>query len=68
MCLHCCRFKLIIFNGMCTCISGVVVVSWYPAGDADNEGLEPDSLMPLILDKAHKYDLKVILNQQLAPF
>lgn len=38
---------------------GVVVVSWYPPGDADNEGLEPDSLMPLILDMAHKYDLKV---------
>ena len=42
-----------------TFISGVVVVSWYPAGYADNEGQEPDSLMPIILDHAQKYELKV---------
>ncbi|XP_052243732.1 glycoprotein endo-alpha-1,2-mannosidase-like isoform X1 [Dreissena polymorpha] len=41
---------------------GVVVVSWYPSGDADNEGLEPDSLVPLLLDAAQKYSLKVALH------
>ncbi|XP_045196248.2 glycoprotein endo-alpha-1,2-mannosidase-like [Mercenaria mercenaria] len=41
---------------------GVVVVSWYPPGDADNEGREPDSVMPLILEGAAKYDLKVAIH------
>lgn len=41
---------------------GVIVVSWYPPGDADNQGREPDSLLPLILEGASKYNLKVALH------
>ncbi|KAL3881816.1 hypothetical protein ACJMK2_028208 [Sinanodonta woodiana] len=41
---------------------GVVVVSWYPPGDADQEGKDPDSLMPLILDSAHKFGLEVAVH------
>ncbi|KAL4233498.1 hypothetical protein ACF0H5_008179 [Mactra antiquata] len=41
---------------------GVVVVSWYPPNDADNEGREPDAVVPYILDAADKYNLKVALH------
>lgn len=40
-------------------ISGVVAVSWYPTGTADDEGQPPDLLIPTLLDVADKYDLKV---------
>lgn len=36
-------------------------MSWYPPNDADNEGKNPDKLIPLILDLADKYKLKVKL-------
>lgn len=39
---------------------GVVAVSWYPEGNADDEGKPPDRLMPAILNAANKYDLKVV--------
>ncbi|XP_062583594.1 glycoprotein endo-alpha-1,2-mannosidase-like [Saccostrea cucullata] len=42
--------------------AGVLVVSWYPPNDADNEGKQPDKLMPLILDMADKYQLKVAFH------
>lgn len=41
---------------------GVISVSWYPPGLADDEGLPPDSLIPLLLDIAHKYAIKVTLH------
>lgn len=40
-------------------------MSWYPPNDADNEGKNPDKLIPLILDLANKYQLKVKLIQLL---
>ena len=40
-------------------IVGVVAVSWYPNGEADDEGLPPDPLIPILLEYADKYDLKV---------
>lgn len=42
-------------------LTGVLAVSWYPPNDADNEGKNPDKLIPLILDLADKYQLKVKL-------
>ena len=41
---------------------GVVSASWYPTGLADDEGIPPDSLIPLLLDTAHKYSIKVTLH------
>lgn len=41
---------------------GVAVVSWYPPGDADNEGKDPDSLMPMILSSAFKFNIKVAVH------
>lgn len=42
--------------------AGVLAVSWYPPNDADNEGKNPDKLIPLILDLADKYQLKVAFH------
>ncbi|XP_022292218.2 glycoprotein endo-alpha-1,2-mannosidase-like [Crassostrea virginica] len=42
--------------------AGVLSVSWYPPNDADNEGKNPDKLIPLILDLANKYHLKVAFH------
>ena len=44
---------------ICDFLPGVAVVSWYPPGDGDQGGLNPDTLMPLILDAADQYQLKV---------
>jgi len=38
---------------------GTLSVSWYPPGMADDEGQPWDDLMPLLLDTAEKYKLKV---------
>ena len=41
---------------------GVVVVSWYPQGLGDENGKPVDPLIPVLLDKAHEYSLKVALH------
>ncbi|CAC5380828.1 MANEA [Mytilus coruscus] len=41
---------------------GVCVVSWYPMGQADNEGKEPDSLIPEILDISALYRIKIAFH------
>lgn len=41
---------------------GVIVLSWYPPGKADNEGIPSDSLVPSLLNAAAKYRLKVTLH------
>ncbi|XP_077977773.1 glycoprotein endo-alpha-1,2-mannosidase-like [Glandiceps talaboti] len=43
---------------------GVVVVSWYPNSRSDAEGIPSDSLMPSLLDAAHKYQLKVAVHSE----
>lgn len=45
---------------------GTLTVSWYPPGMADDEGYPWDDLIPLILDKAEKYQLKV--NFHIEPY
>ena len=47
---------------------GVLAVSWYPPNDADNEGKNPDKQIPLILDLANKYHLKVRLMYHILRF
>ncbi|XP_029449912.1 glycoprotein endo-alpha-1,2-mannosidase-like [Rhinatrema bivittatum] len=41
---------------------GVVALSWYPPGMADEHGEPTDDLVPAILDTAHKYKLKVTFH------
>lgn len=38
---------------------GVLALSWYPPVMADENGDPTDGLVPIILDIAHKYKLKV---------
>ncbi|XP_053315428.1 glycoprotein endo-alpha-1,2-mannosidase [Spea bombifrons] len=41
---------------------GVVALSWYPLGMSDDNGEPTDDIVPLILDKAHNYGLKVTFH------
>ena len=41
---------------------GVVSVSWYPMGTADDEGGPPDEIIPQLLDIANKYSIKVTIH------
>ena len=41
---------------------GVIVLSWYPPGKADSEGIPSDAIVPTLLDAAAKYKLKVTLH------
>ncbi|XP_053124614.1 glycoprotein endo-alpha-1,2-mannosidase-like protein isoform X2 [Hemicordylus capensis] len=43
---------------------GVVVLSWYPPGLADDNGEPSESLVPFILDAAHRYAIKVTFHIQ----
>jgi len=41
---------------------GVISVSWYPPGLADENGLPTDSLIPVLLDAANKFNMKLCLH------
>ncbi|KAI6653864.1 hypothetical protein LOD99_3366 [Oopsacas minuta] len=41
---------------------GVLALSWYPPGNADEEGRPSDSLVPLLLDIANKFSIKVTFH------
>ncbi|KAG9492904.1 glycoprotein endo-alpha-1,2-mannosidase-like protein [Eleutherodactylus coqui] len=43
---------------------GVLVLSWYPLGTADENGEAVENLVPLVLDAAHKYEIKVAFHIQ----
>ncbi|XP_051634161.1 glycoprotein endo-alpha-1,2-mannosidase isoform X2 [Manacus candei] len=43
-------------------LDSVIVLSWYPPGMADENGEPTDDLVPVILDYAHKYNLKVTFH------
>ncbi|KAK7152767.1 hypothetical protein R3I93_010860 [Phoxinus phoxinus] len=45
-----------------TAAVGVLAVSWYPRSMNDDNGEEIDNLLPLILDAADKYQLKVVFH------
>ncbi|KAJ0063053.1 hypothetical protein NL108_010666, partial [Boleophthalmus pectinirostris] len=40
----------------------VMAVSWYPPNHKDDNGEPIDNLMPLLLDIAHRYHIKVIFH------
>ena len=42
--------------------AGVVALSWYPPGHADEEGRPSDSLVPLLLDIADGYSIKITFH------
>ena len=41
---------------------GVVAVSWYPEGMSDDQGFPPDPLVPLLLEIAQVYSVKVTIH------
>ncbi|KAJ8288647.1 hypothetical protein COCON_G00013060 [Conger conger] len=41
---------------------GVLALSWYPPGMADDNGEPTDDFVPLILDVAQKYQVKVVFH------
>ncbi|XP_078539911.1 glycoprotein endo-alpha-1,2-mannosidase-like protein [Lissotriton helveticus] len=43
---------------------GVLVLAWFPPGLADDNGEPTDDLVPLILDAAHAYNIKVAFHIQ----
>lgn len=43
---------------------GVVVLSWYPPGVADEHGEPTEDLVPSVLDAAHRHSLKVTGERQ----
>lgn len=45
-------------EGVSVCL-GVLVLSWYPPGMADDNGEPTDDLVPAILDSAHQYNIQV---------
>lgn len=47
------------------CVSGVLVLSWYPPGMADDNGEPSDDLVPAILDTAHQYQIQVSLQEEI---
>ena len=42
--------------------AGVLVVSWYPPNQHDNEGRASDGLIPLLLDKAAGFGLRITFH------
>ncbi|XP_076444450.1 glycoprotein endo-alpha-1,2-mannosidase-like protein [Babylonia areolata] len=42
--------------------AGVVVVTWYPPDQGDDNGQPLDWLIPLLLDSAHRYGVKVAIH------
>ncbi|CAF3127079.1 unnamed protein product [Rotaria socialis] len=42
--------------------AGTLSISWYPPGMADDEGRPSDDIIPLLLNKAGKYQLKVCFH------
>ncbi|EDO41066.1 predicted protein, partial [Nematostella vectensis] len=47
---------------MCAAGVGVMALSWYPPGKADDQGFYSDKVVQLLLDIAHLYDMKVTLH------
>ncbi|KAJ8026868.1 Glycoprotein endo-alpha-1,2-mannosidase [Holothuria leucospilota] len=43
---------------------GVLVLSWYPPGKADGQGIPSDGLVPKIMDIAHEHQLKVAFHSE----
>lgn len=46
---------------------GVVVLSWYPPGVADEHGEPSEDLVPAVMDAAHRHHIKVTGERSLYP-
>ena len=57
------RYCVSLKHPLC-CVSGVLVLSWYPPGMADDNGEPSDDLVPAILDTAHQYNIQVSLQEE----
>ncbi|KAK6323913.1 hypothetical protein J4Q44_G00062520 [Coregonus suidteri] len=44
--------------------AGVLVLSWYPPGIADNHGEPCEDLVPAVMDAAHRHSIKVAFHIQ----
>ncbi|CAM9321700.1 unnamed protein product [Lampetra planeri] len=44
--------------------AGVLVISWYPPGVADDHGEPSDDLVPAVMDAAHRHSIKVTFHIQ----
>lgn len=73
-----CRWSFIIKNlerdrmlPIEQCISllmpGVVVLSWYPPGVADEHGKPTEDLVPAVMDAAHRHSIKVTGERSIKP-
>lgn len=51
-CFQCLHYLFII-------LSGVLVLSWYPPGQADEQGKPSDKLVRKIMDIAHDHQIRV---------
>lgn len=61
---HLWREGSVSLKGPLCCFSGVLVLSWYPPGMADDNGEPSDDLVPAILDTAHQYNIQVSLQDE----
>lgn len=43
----------------CGVVAGVLVLSWYPPGVADDHGEPTEDLVPAVMDAAHRHSIKV---------
>ncbi len=43
----------------CCGVVGVLVLSWYPPGVADDHGEPTEDLVPAVMDAAHRHSIKV---------
>lgn len=46
---------------------GVVVLSWYPPGVADEHGKPSEDLVPAVMDAAHRHSIKVTGERSIKP-
>lgn len=51
-----------LYCHQCCLFLGVIAVSWYPPDTKDDNGEPLDDIVPLLLEVAHKYHIKVCLR------
>lgn len=56
----CCNQTVHCVHGLWL-FSGVIAVSWYPPSTNDDNGEPLDNIVPLLLEVAHKYHIKVCM-------
>lgn len=59
MIVHPLNSRLKMKNVFTLLMPGVVVLSWYPPGVADEHGKPSEDLVPAVMDAAHRHSIKV---------